>query len=405
MAPSRHGVTIFLKTPAMATKRKICFITGTRADYGIMSPLIRAVQESPEAELQVIATNMHLSPEYGMTVREIEADGFPVSARVESLLSADTASATVKSMGLVDLGLADALDRLHPDLIVILGDRYEMLAAASAALIFRIPVAHLHGGETTEGAYDDAIRHAITKLSWLHFASTELYARRIVQMGEDPDRVFWVGALGAENISQDQHMPLAELEESVGFTLGDRYVVATFHPVTTQPGDEERQTAAFLLALDGILKEGWKVLFSMPNSDTGGRTVGRLISDWASVHPDSVKAVASLGRRRFYSALAHAAAMVGNSSSGLIEAPSFGIPTLNIGDRQKGRAQGSSVVNVAADSESIAEGLGKVLSPEFRDYCKSTPNLNPYSKPGTLEAILDRLLHAPLTNLKSFRDQ
>lgn len=383
--------------------RKICFVTGTRADYGIMAPLMRRIADSDEAEIQVVATNMHLSPEYGMTVNEIEADGFKVDRRVESLLSADTPSSTVKSMGLTQIGLADVFDQLRPDLVVILGDRYEMLAAASAALIFRIPVAHLHGGETTEGAYDDCIRHAITKLSYLHFTSTEMYANRVIRMGEDPGRVFWVGAPGAENIRKETLLPLEDVEEFIGFKLGDRFMVATFHPVTTQPGEEERQTKAFLNALSTKIKDGWRVLFTLPNSDTGGRRVAELIRNWANENKDSVKAVASLGRRRYYSVLAHSSAAVGNSSSGLIEAPSFGIPTLNVGDRQKGRAQGASVINCDSTEAAITTALDKVLSPEMREL--ASVSKNPYEKSGTMEAIADRLLHFPLDNQKSFYEQ
>jgi len=363
---------------------------------------MKKVKESPEASIQVIATNMHLSPEYGMTVNEIIADGFSIDARVESLLSAGSPSATVKSMGLTQIGLADAFERLRPDLLVILGDRYEMLAAASAALIFRIPVAHLYGGETTEGAYDDSIRHAITKLSYLHFTSTELYADRIIQMGEDPANVFWVGSLGADNIRKENFMPLGELEQSLGFKLGERFMVATFHPVTTQPGEETRQTSALLGALEPSIADGWKILFTMPNSDTGGATVANLIREWASNHPESVKAIESLGRRRYYSALHHASAVIGNSSSGLIEAPSFGIPTLNIGDRQKGRAQGESVLNVAAGMCEIKNGLETILSDGFRR--KSRIARNPYEKEGTLESIFSPLLHAPLGTVKHFHD-
>jgi len=384
--------------------RKICFITGTRADYGIMAPLMRRVKDSTECELQVVATNMHLSPEFGMTANEIEADGFRIDARVESLLSADTPSATIKSMGLTQIGLADALARLRPDLIVILGDRYEMLAAASAALIFRIPVAHLYGGETTEGAYDDSIRHAITKLSWLHFTSTELYARRILQMGEAPDRIWHVGSLGVDNIRNEQFLSLSEVEDSIGFHLGDKYVVATFHPTTTQPGEEERQTANLLSALNTIIEKGYKVVFTMPNSDTGGRKVAHMISRWAAERSGSVRAVESLGRRRFYSVMKNAHAIVGNSSSVLIEAPSFGIPTLNIGDRQKGRARGASVIDVAADHASIVKGLEKALDPDFRKTISEVSGLNPYEKAGTLDAIFNRLVAAPITGTKTFID-
>ncbi|MDE6531940.1 MAG: UDP-N-acetylglucosamine 2-epimerase (hydrolyzing) [Muribaculaceae bacterium] len=382
--------------------RKICFITGTRADYGIMAPLMRAVKDSGMADLSVIATNMHLSPDYGMTVDEITADGFSIDARVESLLAADSPSATVKSMGLTQIGLADAFARINPELVVILGDRYEMLAAASAALIFRIPVAHLYGGETTEGAYDDSIRHAITKLSWLHFTSTEFYAKRIIQMGEDPARVKWVGALGVENISNEDFMSLEELEESIGFRLGEKFLVATFHPATASPGEERQQTIALLDALEDALTNGFRILFTMPNSDTGGKTVAALIKTWAASHPGDVAAVESLGRRRYFSALRHASAVVGNSSSGLIEAPSFGIPTLNIGDRQKGRARGASVLDVAADVSEIRDGLATILSDSFRE--KASVASNPYAKPGTINAILDSLLYAPLSSAKSFRD-
>lgn len=382
--------------------RKICFITGTRADYGIMAPLMKAIQESGRAELQIVATNMHLSPEFGMTVNEIISDGFNVDYRVESLLSADTPSATVKSMGLTQIGMADAFSLLKPDLAVILGDRYEMLAAASAALIFRIPVAHLYGGETTEGAYDDCIRHAITKLSSLHFTSTELYAKRIVQMGEEADNVKWVGALGAESVRNDGSMPLEALEEFLDFKLGYKYVVATFHPVTTTPGEERRQTTELLSALDEIISEGWKVLFTMPNSDTGGRSVANIIREWAAERRHAVKAVASLGRRRYYAAVANAAAAVGNSSSGLIEAPSFGIPTVNIGDRQKGRAQGASVINCLPEKVEILSALRKALSPEMR--AKAKEATNPYEKPGTLEAIATTLLNHPLPSTKHFID-
>lgn len=382
--------------------RKICFVTGTRADYGIMSQLMKQVKESPEAQLQIIATNMHLSPEYGMTVNEIVSDGLDIDARVESLLASDTASATVKSMGLTQIGMADAFARLNPDLMVILGDRYEMLAAASAALIFRIPVAHLYGGEITEGAYDDCIRHAITKLSTLHFTSTEEYADRVIRMGEDPSRVLHVGSLGVDNIRKEKPMTLEELEESIGFSLGEKYLVATYHPVTTRPGEESELTRHFLEALDGVIRQGYRVLITLPNSDTGGKAVADLVRDWTNRHPDGAVAVDSLGRKRYYSALSHATAVVGNSSSGLIEAPSFGVPTLNVGDRQKGRARGKSVIDCGDSREDIEEGLKKVLSEEFRTEARSVSN--PYEKEGTLGLILDRLLHAPLPETKTFYD-
>lgn len=375
----------------MEEKRKICFVTGTRAEYGILSRLIKSLNEDDSMDLQIIATNMHLSPEFGMTVKEIEDDGLKVNRKVEMLLSSDTAVGTVKSMGLASIGLADAYAELDPDLIVILGDRYEMLAAAAAALIFGIPVAHLHGGEITEGAYDDAIRHAITKLSYLHFTSTEEYRDNVVQMGESPERVFWVGALGADNIESDEIMPLAELEESLGFELGKDFLLVTFHPVTKEPGQAEYQTKALLDSLEKVM-DGNKILFTLPNSDTDGRIIGRMVREWVQAHPEKAFSITSLGRRRYYSALSHCKAVVGNSSSGLCEAPSFKKPTLNIGIRQQGRAQGNTIVNCEATEDSISAGLSKVLSDDFRVFV-SKNGTNPYIKPDTLFAIKNVLKH------------
>lgn len=379
----------------MSARRKICIVTGTRAEYGIMSRLMQSLKEDDRVDLQIIATNMHLSPEFGLTVKEIENDGFKIDKKVEMLLSSDTPTGTVKSMGLASIGLADAYAELSPDLIVILGDRYEMLAAASAALIFGIPVAHLYGGEITEGAYDDAIRHAITKLSYLHFTSTEEYRHRVIQMGEAPERVYWVGALGADNISNSATMSLLELEESIGASLGRSFLLVTFHPVTKEPGSAEAQTKALLSALEEVI-DRHNILFTLPNSDTDGRTVARLIQDWVSSHSEKACAVTSLGRERYYSALSHCTAVVGNSSSGLVEAPSFRKPTLNIGNRQKGRAQGNTVVNCEATLEEIREGLSQILEPKTIAYI-SKNGINPYVKPGTLEAIHSTLVETPLS--------
>lgn len=378
----------------MVHKRKICFVTGTRAEYGILSRLMLSLKKDDSVELQIIATNMHLSPEFGMTVREIEDDGLRVDRKVEMLLSSDTAVGTVKSMGLASIGLADAYADLEPDLIVILGDRYEMLAAASAALIFGIPVAHLHGGEITEGAYDDSIRHAITKLSFLHFTSTEEYRDNVIQMGEQPESVFWVGALGADNVSSGDMMSLQDLEDSLSFKLGDDFLLVTFHPVTKEPGQAEAQTQALLDSLERVL-DAHKILFTLPNSDTDGRVIGKMVRDWVQGHQDKAIAVTSLGRKRYYSALGHCKAVIGNSSSGLCEAPSFRKPTLNIGIRQQGRAQGNTVVNCDPTPESISEGLGKVLSREFIDFV-SREGSNPYVKPDTLASIMTVLKEFPI---------
>ncbi len=388
----------------MSGRRKICVVTGTRAEYGIMSLLMKSLHDDPSVDLQIIATNMHLSPEFGLTYKEIKADGFQIDRKVEMLLSSDTHTGTVKSMGLASMGLADAYEDLKPDLIVILGDRYEMLAAASAALIFGIPVAHLYGGEITEGAYDDAIRHAITKLSYLHFTSTEEYRYRVIQMGESPDRVHWVGSLGADNIAKETLLSLHELEESISHNLGDGFILATYHPVTKEPGQANVQIRALLDALEGHLVER-NVLFTLPNSDTDGRIIARMIEDWASAHKEQVAVVASLGRKRYYSALACCAVVIGNSSSGLSEVPTFRKPTLNIGNRQKGRTQGNTIVNCAADRNSISEGLAKVLSPEFIKEVAMRGS-NPYSKEGTLHEIHKILVETelPQNAVKQFYD-
>lgn len=388
----------------MRIKRKICIVTGTRAEYGILSLLMQSLKSDDRVELQIIATNMHLSPEFGLTYKEIVADGFNIDRKVEMLLSSDTHVGTVKSMGLASIGLADAYEELKPDVIVILGDRYEMLAAASAALIFGIPVAHLHGGEITEGAYDDSIRHAITKLSYLHFTSTEEYRNRVIQMGESPDRVHWVGALGIDGLTSMEFMTVDQLEESLDFKLGDSFIVVTFHPVTKEPDEAEQQVSNLLTSLEEVIDKH-KILITLPNSDSGGRSITRIIREWAVNYPDRVCIVTSLGKKRYFSALKHCTAVVGNSSSGLLEAPSFGKPTLNIGNRQKGRAQGNTIVNSESDVISIKKGLEKVLSESMIQRSKDN-GINPYYKSDTLKAIHKLLVDSefPTQAVKQFFD-
>ena len=378
-----------------SSPRKICFITGSRAEYGILSPIMRAVASNHDAILQIVATNMHLSPAHGMTVREIEADGFTVDRRVEMSLDADTPTATIKSMGVELIGMADALSELAPDVIVILGDRYEMLAAASAALILGIPVAHIHGGEITEGAYDDAIRHAITKLSYLHFAATDQYRKRIIQMGESPERVFNTGAPGIDGI------------ENLGGSSFDSpfesFALVTFHPVTKEPGEARVQTRALLDALDSF--DDLPVIITMPNSDAGGREIADMLRKWADGHPARARAYTSLGRTSYFSALRQCLAVIGNSSSGLIEAPSFGVPTVNIGNRQFGRAQGNTVINCEAEINDIKRAIAKAISPDFRRFA-ATEGYNPYHKPGSIDAIARTLISYPLAPqaVKHFHD-
>lgn len=383
--------------------RKICVFTGTRAEYGIMSRLFRLIDNDADLQLQIIATNMHLSPEFGLTYKEIEADGFHIDKKVEMLLSSDTPNGTVKSMGLALVGFADALEDLKPDVAVILGDRYEMLAAAEACLIYKIPVAHLYGGEITEGAYDDAIRHCISKLSHLHFTSTEEYRNRVIQLGESPERVKYVGALGVDNIRNEEIMSLEELEDSLKFKLGEKFLLVTFHPVTMENASAAEQCGSLLKALSEI-NSSYQLLFTLPNSDTDGRVIIQKINDYVSAHSDKAFAITSLGKRRYYSALKFATAVVGNSSSGLVEAPSFHIPTLNIGNRQQGRTRGESVIDVDATYEGIREGLNKSLSKEFVNWAKKANN--PYEKENTLLEIFNTIKTYPLGGLikKHFYD-
>lgn len=376
--------------------RKICVVTGSRAEYGLLSGLMRAIQEDKDLQLQVIATNMHLSPEFGLTYREIEKDGFQIDKKVQMLLSSDTPNATTKSVGLATIGFADAYEDLQPDLIVVLGDRFEILAAVSAALFFKIPVAHLHGGEITEGAYDDSIRHAITKMSHLHFTSTEAYRQRVIQLGEQPDRVFYVGAIGVENIKRVPLMSQAELEDSIRFKLGEKSLLVTYHPVTLENHTAADQCQNLLEALDEFPE--YKVIFTLPNSDTDGRVIIRLINEYVSLHSERCMAIPSLGLQRYLSALKCVSAVVGNSSSGIIEVPSFGIPTLDIGNRQKGRIAAESVVHCGNDSRSIIEGMQQVLSDVFRKQVKHV--LNPYEKRDTTKNIYKIISTYPLENLR-----
>ncbi|MDR2951400.1 MAG: UDP-N-acetylglucosamine 2-epimerase [Prevotella sp.] len=381
--------------------RKICVITGTRAEYGILSHLMQLIQSSTTLKLQIIATNMHLSPQFGLTYKEIENDGFFIDKKVQMLLSADTANATVKSVGLATIGFADAFEELQPDLILILGDRYEMLATATAALLYKIPVAHLHGGEITEGAYDDAIRHAITKLSHLHFTSTEEYRKRVIQLGENPDRVFNVGALGVENVLNTPLMRKTELETSMSFNLGEKCLLVTFHPVTLESSSSLKQFQDLLAVLEEYTD--YKIVFTMPNSDTEGHSIMTLIDDFVQNHNNSIS-YTSLGKLRYLSLLQFVDAVVGNSSSGIIEVPSMGIPTLNIGNRQKGRIQGAGIINCEPDYASIKEGMTKVLSPEIKEIAKK--RINPYMKEGTSSTILNILQEINLDRMvnKTFYD-
>jgi len=381
--------------------RKVCFVTGTRAEYGLLSRLMRLVADDKDLQLQIIATNMHLIPEYGETYKEIEQDGFHIDHKVYMHKSSDDAIGIVTSMAEEMKGMNEALAELNPDILVLLGDRYEILVAAEVALIHRIPIAHIHGGEVTEGAFDDAIRHSVSKMSSLHFTSTEEYRKRVIQMGEHPSRVFNVGSIGVENIKYIPLMSKEELETSLDFKFTYNVILVTYHPVTLG-GDPAKNIHDFLSALEEFKK--LSVIFTMPNSDTGRDAITIAINEYVKAHPTTTKAFASLGLKRYLSALQLVKAVVGNSSSGIIEVPSFGIPTLNIGDRQKGRLASKSVINCGTSKEEILKGLQTCLSKKTQKATKMYKN--PYAKPNTANLIFNELKSVELAglNLKSFND-
>lgn len=366
--------------------RKICVITGTRAEYGLMRWVMQGINDDPELTLQVIATGMHLSPEFGLTYREIEKDGFQIDRKVEMLTSSDTPVGIAKSMGLGLVGFADALNELKPDLIVVLGDRFEIFAAVAAALVARIPVAHLHGGETTEGAFDEALRHSITKMSHLHFVAAEEYRQRVIQLGEQPERVFLVGGLGIDNIKCLKLLDRAELEASLDFKLEKKTLLITFHPVTLETSTAADQMTELLAALAEL--KDTQLIFTMPNADTDGRALIRMVEQFVSQHPNA-RAYTSLGQLRYLSCLAQVDGVVGNSSSGLSEAPSFKKGTINVGDRQRGRLQAESVINCEPTRRSIAAALERLYSADFQ--VSMTHVRNPYGDGGASEKVVETI--------------
>lgn len=380
--------------------RKICVVTGSRAEYGILRGLMKAIKEDLELTLQVVATNQHLSKLQGETYKEIERDGFTIDYKVYMAddEAPDNANTTVKSISRGVSGFADAFDALQPDMLLILGDRYEMLAVASTAVVYKIPIAHLHGGEITEGAFDDAIRHAITKMSHLHFTSTEAYRKRVIQLGEQPERVFNVGALGVENVLKNEFISKEEIEQSLNFQLTDKCFLCTYHPVTLSNMSSEIQVLNLLDALDDY--KDYHIIFTYSNSDTNSQIIIKRIQEYVDRNVDRCMFIPSLGQKRYFSALKYMTAVVGNSSSGIIEVPSFGIPTLDIGDRQKGRIAADSVIHCGYSKEEIKEGLGRALA-----YGKKQIE-NPYYKEGTCDTILEIIKTYPLDNIvqKHFYD-
>lgn len=367
--------------------KKIGVVTATRAEYGLLKPVIQALIRCAQFEIEVIATGSHLAQEFGATYQEIERDGIPIAAKIPILDPSDAADGISRTMGNALIRFGAYFQEHKPDLLIVLGDRYEMCAICCAAVNARIPIAHLHGGETTEGAIDEAYRHAITKMSYLHFTSTEAYRRRVIQLGESPDRVFCVGATGVENARNMQLLTKHQLADSISFSLDKPYACVTFHPVTLEDTSAEAQMEELLRALDSF--PDMQFIFTKANADSGGRAINRMIDDYAAGHGNTA-AFPSLGMVRYLSAVKHSAMVIGNSSSGILEAPSFGIPTVNIGDRQKGRIQAESVINCIAEAGAIRDAICQARSPEAQLRAKQA--VNPYGDGHTSERIVKEII-------------
>lgn len=374
--------------------KKICVVTGTRAEYGLLYWLMKEIDADAELTLLLIVTGMHLSPEFGLTYQEIEKE-FTINKKIEMLLSSDSSVGISKSMGLAQISFAEAYQELQPDLVLVLGDRYEIFSAVSAAMIARLPIAHLHGGETTEGAFDEAIRHSITKMSHLHFTATEAYRRRVIQLGEDPERVFTVGGLGIENIKRLKLLNKEAFEQSINFKLAEKNLLVTFHPVTLETSTAEQQFAELLDALDALIDT--HIIFTKANSDTDGRIINTMIDNYANANPNKAVAFSSLGQLRYLSALQFVDAVVGNSSSGLAEAPSFKIGTINIGDRQKGRIKAKSIIDCEPSKQAVISALDKLYADSFQKELSSV--LNPYGDGCASSNIIEVIKNICLNNL------
>lgn len=384
----------------MTSKRKICIVTGTRAEYGLLYWLMKEVAADPDLQLQIIATGMHLSPEFGLTYQQIEADGFMIDAKVEMLLSSDSPVGIAKSIGMGVIGYADALDRLKPDILVVLGDRFEILAAAQAAMVARIPIAHIHGGETTEGAFDEGIRHAITKMAQWHFVAAEPYRKRVIQLGEVSDRVFNFGAPGLDHLQYLEWMDRPSLEKSLAIKLDPPVFLVTYHPATLGQREPIAAMNELLAALDEFPEA--TIIFTYPNADTGGRALINRLDQWVVANMRRAKAFVSLGQQRYLSLMREADAIIGNSSSGLTEVPAVKKATVNIGDRQKGRLKASSVIDALEEKNSIVAAINKALSKEFHAGLPSTKPL--YGSGNVSRRIKDTLKAVEIKTQKPFFD-
>ena len=386
----------------MKHKRKICIVSGTRAEFGLLTPLIEEISNDNELELQLIVTGMHLSPEFGLTYKEIE-EKFIIDKKIEILLSSDSPVGISKSMGLAQISFAEAFNDLKPDIIVVLGDRFEIFSTVATAMIMKIPIAHLSGGEITEGAIDDSIRHAITKMSHLHFVATEDYRKRVIQLGEQPNQVFNFGELGLDNISNLKLLNKKEFEESINFKLDTKSLLITYHPTTLDDSNTiEKNFKAILNQLDSL--ENTSLIFTKSNSDEGGRMINSIIESYVNENKQKAILFSSLGQLRYLSALQHVDAVVGNTSSGIVEAPSFKLAAINIGDRQKGRTQAKNVINTSAQPKDLKNAFTKLYSSDFKTQLKTVTN--PYSNGGNAafktKEVLKKIALNTLINKKFY---
>ena len=379
-------------------KRKICVVTGSRAEYGLFYPILIKIQESNKLKLQLISTSSHHSTEYGLTYKQIENDGFNIDDKIENLFLTEARSSIVKSTGIATSLLSDSFDRLQPDIVLLLGDRYETHAAATAAMLMNIPIAHIHGGEITEGAVDEQIRHSITKMSYLHFCATETYRKRVIQMGEDPARVFNTGAPGIDNIINLKLLTKSKLEKELNWKLTSKSALFTYHPVTLEESDIEIDLEAILSVLETF---SFNILFTYANADSGGRIINQKIEEFCKIQPSKYKVVKSLGQVKYLSAMKYVNLLIGNSSSGIIEAASFKKPVINIGDRQKGRLRGKNVID--CNLNSLQDSIKLALSSSFRNNIKNMNNI--YGIGAAADIILDKLINEPISVIKKFRDQ
>lgn len=381
--------------------RDITIVTGTRAEYGLLRPLIRKIDESDNFNLTLVVTGMHLSPEFGLTYKEIEDDGIAIAYKIDTLLSSDSSEAITKSIGLGLISFADLFQKLSTDLLIVLGDRTELLSVCIASMIKGIPIAHISGGETTEGAYDEAIRHSITKMSYIHFTATNDYTNRVIQLGESPSRVFNVGAIGIDSIRSLKLLNKKEFENSIDFKLNKRNFLVTFHPVTLEKNSARNQFKVLLSAFSNL--EDTNIIFTKPNSDKGGRIIVKMIDEFVKNNPLTSVAFDSLGQLRYLSSLQFVNAVIGNSSSGIVEAPYFKVPTINIGDRQKGRNMPESVINCAPILDEILNAIQLALSEEFNLQIRNVQS--PYGDGTATEMIFEVLQNLQIKSVKkTFHD-